>query len=303
MNDCDSATNVSRVIVVLCYRRTEHLKKVLEGLEQAFLVETFTFVFVVQDPIDSVLNIINSSKLQNKIVLEIEGSNYLSAAQAINGNLATGLKYAFLTLGSSLTIVLEDDIVISKDALCFFIQAFKSNISKRGFRGVNAFSESTDSSPNQNSVIRLKYGLGWGWAIPRKTYFRLMRYWTGYENDHWDFIFEPYFRTGFVVNPRRSRIINIGFDESATHTSMNSSLNNKIEKSFIKHDTDHSCELLLDNHSFPWMGKELNIRQKSLFMQLIISLAAKLLFRIYVLDVGNREVYHRVRRIFSIFYS
>lgn len=303
MSNCDSTSNNPRVIVVLCYRRTEHLKKVLKGLEQALLVETFNLVFVVQDPIDSVLNIIYTSKLQNKTILETEGSNYLSAAQAINGNLAAGLKYAFQTLGSSITIVLEDDIVISRDALCFFIQACRSNISKRGFRGVNAFSESTDSSSIQNNVLRLKYGLGWGWAIPRKTYFSLLRYWTGYENDHWDFIFEPYIRTGFVINPRRSRIVNIGFDESATHTSMNKALNYKIETSFIKYGTDHACELLLENNSFQWMGKELNIRQKNLVMQLIINLAAKILFRIYILDDEERRIYHRLKRMFSVFYS
>lgn len=303
MSECENLANETLVIVVLCYRRTEHLRKVLDGLENALLVESFSIVFVVQDPIESVLGIIHSSKLSNKTILEVDGSKYVSPAQAINGNLAKGLSYSFQILKSQFTIVLEDDIVISKDALCFFLQAYKTNISVRGFRGVNAFSESVDIGPGQNGVLRLNYGLGWGWAIPKKTYLGLSRYWTGYENDHWDFVFEPYIRTGFVVNPRRSRILNIGFDDSATHTSMNKELNWKIEVSFIQSIANHTCELVLENNSFPWMGHELNLLKNSLGWQSRVGTLSRLLFLVYVLDFGDRKIYHRTKRFFSKFYS
>jgi len=296
MNDCDSTTNVSRVIVVLCYRRTEHLKKVLEGLEQAFLVETFTFVFVVQDPIDSVLNIINSSKLQNKIVLEIEGSNYLSAAQAINGNLATGLKYAFQTLNSRFTIVLEDDIVISKDALCFFLQVNERFIKDRNFRGVNGFSQEFGSDHLQNSVTRINYGLGWGWAIPERTYKKIIGYWKGSENEHWDFIFEPFIRTGYVVNPYRSRIWNIGFDYSATHTAMNGELGQNIELSFRNEPLEHHCKINEVEFDFHWMGEtfsHIRVTDRFIWTRFVLQ---KFLFLIYKWDGKEKKLYHALRR-------
>ncbi len=296
MNNCDTTTNNPRAIVVLCYRRTEHLKKVLEALEQAFIVETFSLVFVVQDPIDTVLNIINSSKLQNKTILEIDGSNYLSAAQAINGNLATGLGYAFQALGSSFTVVLEDDIVIAKDALCYFLQVHMRFIKDGNFRGINGFSEQFGNEHLQNSVIRISYGMGWGWAIPLRTYQEIIRYWKGSENEHWDFIFEPFIRTGYVVNPYRSRIWNIGFDLSATHTSMNGELGQKIELSYRSEPQDHSCKINEEEFDFRWMGKAFNrdrLSGRFMWKRFIVQ---KFLLLIYKWEGKEKKIYLGLRR-------
>jgi hypothetical protein len=165
------------------------LKKVILSLENAFLVEGFILVFVVQDPTDPVMGIINESKFTKKVILKIDGSDYISPAHAINGNLAKGLHYAFKDLGASLTIILEDDIVVSLDALCYFRQVYNEHKMNKNFRGINGFSEEIDSSDLRNGIVRLNYGLGWGWAIPARTYESLTKYWTGLDNDHWDFIF------------------------------------------------------------------------------------------------------------------
>jgi acid phosphatase family membrane protein YuiD len=296
MNTCQKEISKKQVILVLCYRRTYHLAQVISALESAYLIESFTVIFVVQDPIESVVEVINSSSIQNKLIIETNGMNYTSSAQAINGNLAIGFEYAFGTLAADYVVVLEDDIVISQDGLCFFQQAFNSNIINKKFRGVNGFSKEVDTSDAQNAYIRLNYGLGWGWAIHKRTYRKLSKYWDGSENEHWDFIFEPYIRTGFVINPIRSRIINIGFDETATHTSGNQELGNEIENSFHKISEDHACAIVETENDFQWIGEITNLSKATKLGAEKVFLLRKLLFLVYVLDGANKSNYHRFRR-------
>lgn len=300
MGECDNYATHTQAIVVICYRRTDHLEKVLASLENALLIETFSLIFVVQDSYESVLNIINSSKLPNKSIIEVDGSNYASPAQAINANLAKGLKYAFQTLDSSLAIVLEDDIVVSRDALCYFRQVHKVYLKDRFFRGINGFSEEFGNPNLQDGVLKLNYGLGWGWAIPQRTYQELIRYWSGSEDNHWDFIFEPFMRTGYVVNPYRSRIKNIGFDESATHTAMNGDLGRRIELSFDNRPQQHTCKLVEGTFEFRWMGKSISraLRSNAFIEQKF--LVQKLLFLIYTWDGKDKTNYLRIRRKFLL---
>jgi GT2 family glycosyltransferase len=296
MSECSNLVTENQTIVILCYKRTDHLEKVLSSLEKALLIDTFSLVFVVQDSYESVLDIINSSKLPNKSILEVNGASYTSPAQAINGNLAKGLEFAFETLGSSLTIVLEDDIVVSKDALCYFRQIHKMYLKDSSFRGINGFSEEYSNFDLQDNVIKINYGLGWGWAIPQRTYNELTRYWSGSENNHWDFIFEPFIRTGFVINPYRSRVKNIGFDKSATHTSMNVDLGRRIELSFECEPSQHSCKLIESTFEFQWMGESVTqVAQFNSFAKQRF-LLQKLLFLLYVWGGRDKTNYFRIRR-------
>jgi hypothetical protein len=47
---------------------------------------------------------------------------------------------------------------------------------------------------------------------------KLTNFWNGRENEHWDGLVEHYVKTGFVAMPILSKINNIGFGNSATHT-------------------------------------------------------------------------------------
>lgn len=295
MKPCTNFTSEKQVIVVLCYRRTAHLEQVISALESAYLIETFTVLFVVQDPIDEVTEIINHSNLINRLVIEVDGSEYESSARAINSNLAIGLNHAFGSLNADLVVVLEDDIVISHDALCFFREATRIHLGNKRFRGVNGFSKESSLGNSQNGFICLNYGLGWGWAIPRRTYLRVKRYWTGLENDHWDFIFEPYIRTGFVVNPVRSRILNIGFDESATHTSGDRPLGLAIQKSFEVEVNSHECRIESASFDFTWRPDAVNVNKTSSASSTCIYFVRSILFLLYLLDTAPKPIYHAIR--------
>jgi len=280
-------------ILILCHRRTKHLKAVLKALESCDGAADFTTVFVVQDPTEPVLQIIREFSLVSRI-LTSDGSIYNSSAQAINGNLFLGLDFCFNQLKSSYVVVLEDDIVLSKDALIYFNSVIEFHGKNAAFRGVNAFSETIPPPSLQNSFVRTNYGLGWGWAINSKLYSKTLKFWNGKEDNHWDFIFEPYLRTGYVINPLRSRVLNIGFDESATHTSGNEALGIRMLNSFRSTSGDYSQDIAEANFDFYWMGRKINYSD----LNFVHLLSRKLIFRAFTL-FGDSRIYHKIRNHLS----
>ena len=280
-------------ILILCHRRTQHLQKVLDSLLDCANIDDFITVFVVQDPIPPVMKVVDWYPKNKRIVI-VDGSGYTSPAQAINGNLFKGLDYVFGEIASEFTIVLEDDIVVSKDALFYYSQVISQFNVVKHFRGVNGFSTMIPSIGLNNAFVRTHFGLGWGWAIDKRNFKRIMTYWKGNEDDHWDFIFEPYIRTGFVVNPLRSRIHNIGFDETATHTGADTSLGHSIHTSFNLSAPPGPQAIQDVDVDFLWRGQILN-HSKLSSVNLI---SFRFLFFSYFI-FGNSRIYHRTRRFFS----
>jgi hypothetical protein len=280
-------------IIILCYRRTTHLKQVLTALQNCTAVEDFKMVFVVQDPIAPVLQIIREFPYE-KTILSIDGSAYRSAAQAINGNLFVGLDFCFSQMMSSFVIVLEDDIVLSTDALDYFDSIIQSHKNDSSFRGVNAFSEAIAEPTLGDAYVKTNFGLGWGWAMESGSYFKIRRFWRGTEDNHWDFIFEPYLRTGFVVNPIRSRMHNIGFDDSATHTSENIELGRRILDSFSSSVNEPHVQVREVDYDFFWMGEKINYSELNLRR-----ITSNKIVHISFLLFGDSRIFHRIRRFMS----
>ena len=286
----DYPQSTAHSIIVICHRRTSHLERVLGALSSCSSIEKFHVVFVVQDPIEPVLRIIREFPYSHSI-LRIDGSFYRSTAQSINGNVFAGLAHCFNELQSKFVIVLEDDIVLSRDALDFFEFTIESQSHFSSFRGVNGFSEIVAPVNASTSSVRVSYGLGWGWAITQKTYSKLCKFWSGKEDNHWDFIIEPYVRTGFVVNPIQSRVLNIGFDESATHTSGDTVLGQSIQSSFLSNAPVSGEQFRILDSDFFWQGKNIKYSQQSRR-----DLMKNWLIFVSFFVLRDSRIYHRVRR-------
>jgi len=285
-----SLRKANQAILVICYRRTTHLIKVLEALANSQSIENYKIVFVVQDPVEPVLQIARSFPYDYEI-LTTESPSYYSSAQSINMNLFTGLRHCFKVLNSEYVVVLEDDIVLSADALMFFESVMTAQAGHSGFRGVNGFSETIAPFSNSVNYVRVHHGLGWGWAINQRTYSQLCKFWSGTEDNHWDFIFESFVRTGYVVNPIQSRVINIGFDETATHTSGDTDLGRSIQASFFSNQTPLSDGFSEIDIDFFWRGKNIRFSRISNF-----DLTKQWLIFIAFFICRDSRIYHRIRR-------
>jgi hypothetical protein len=141
------------------------------------------------------------------------------------------------------------------------------------FRGVNGFSGIPRSPQNQFTYSKQRYGLGWGWSITRENWKNLRKNWTGTENFHWDGLVEAYCKTGFVVMPSQSRILNLGFGKEATHTNDSQEsreIQNKLHASFVSNQSCDSKFFILSEfqnwrsdclpycNTNTWIGKTLN---------------------------------------------
>lgn len=300
---CFAPENTS--ILVLTHRRTKHLTKVLQGLKDASGVENGKVIFSCDRPSNEVLRICENFNHPNQSIIVHEDIPQ-SSAQAINRSLFRGLQYAFTINKSSLVVVVEDDILLSKDFLSFTLHVFRSYASKNGFRGVNLFSRSKSNLQLGNSYVIGNYGLGWGWAINSNTFQKFQNFWQGDENNHWDFIVEPYCRTGFVINPFFSRVQNIGMDETATHAI---GANAKKETSEMYASSQF---LVIDNQPykltdevFTWNSDYYQKRKTKLVSWNVILLVARLIFFLYGYKTGHTRLsiylYAKLKRMLKFF--
>lgn len=263
---------VNIATLLICHTRQEHLRKVLSAIENSDRPTRSPLVIYLQDSPLEVLSIIKNYTIENKFVVTSDGLFFKTTQQAINHNIYNGLKFAFDEFEIDACIVLEDDIVIAPDFYSFFIGILDLFRISKNFRGVNGFSIEKNPSEGNGSYVRVNYGLGWGWAITRDTFQSVSKYWNGSENQHWDFILEPYLRTGFVVNPIRSRILNIGFDESATHTKSDSQLGFKILESYQSLSTFQTNQLKETESQFLWRQDCIRISQRTKLVENLIYL-------------------------------
>ena len=226
------------VIVVLAHSRVRELEKVLRSLVRADGFTSYESVAVVDGNKSEVVNLLLEVLRPNHLVC-IQNSLGRTSSQRINESLRTGLSLAFDNLRAPYAVVIEDDVVVGLNFFRFIEAShakFRNNPLYRGVNGFSNFLGELNSESQEIEGVRLNYGLGWGWSVTRSLYRSIRPFLGRQEEDEliWDCAVEPYVRTGFVVNPVHSQIMNIGFDELATHTNSPQSrlLGERIRLSF-----------------------------------------------------------------------
>lgn len=156
----------------------------------------------------------------------------------INFNRILGYRMAFELMGADNALGIEEDTVLAKDALIFSRFIIKRYSSNASFRGINLGSGEFNCTASKNSYSLLRFGIqGQASLITRKTWeqfpaSKLLKYDSG---EGWDSTVEFTLKTGFMVTPNFSRILDFGWD-SGTHApkDRNNSYYMNMEKSFLK---------------------------------------------------------------------
>jgi len=210
---------VKAALVIVAFKRYETLKSVLGALSDALVPEYQEIVFVQQGNNQEVTALIENFDSLSSRHLKFDREEAKTPEQAINANVYAGISAAFQNREINLVTVLEDDILIAQDCLRFNVEICRANYLEPAFRGINGFSGVPRTSNNQFTYSKQRYGLGWGWSITDKTWDEMKKFWTGTENFHWDGLVESFSKSGYVIMPSQSRVINLGFGKDATHTS------------------------------------------------------------------------------------
>ena len=227
---------VRGVLVVLAFKRSETLKNVLDALSAALVPEYQEIVFVQQGDEPAVTSLIRKFDSLPSRHLKFDRKEAKTPEQAINSNVHAGISVAFQNREINLVTVLEDDILIAQDCLRFNVEICRAHYLDPALRGINGFSGVPRNSNNQFSYSKQRFGLGWGWSISRNTWIEMQSFWSGKENFHWDGLVEAYCKTGYVIMPSQSRVMNLGFGQGATHTSDSDEvrmIESKLRDSFV----------------------------------------------------------------------
>lgn len=296
------------VVMILCHERTFHLRKVITSLLAAEGIHRYQVVAVIDGGSPAVLSVLRED-LEPDYVIQVDNRPGTRPQARILRSLKFGLHFSFWALKSPFVVVIEDDIQV---APCFlnFIEASHARFgNRRGYRGANGFSgevveefQSGDLEP----VVRLNYGLGWGWSITDKIYDRMAPILSHPRRSdwHWDFAVEPFVRTGFVVNPLVSKIRNLGFDSSATHTSGSThvELGTRVDKSFEANSTNTSIGIAPVRTQFAWREDCLNLERIPFILKPLLYAVTHVIYFGHLLQLSDnamvRDVGYKVVRAF-----
>jgi hypothetical protein len=222
----------SGAVLLITFRRTEELKQTIDHLQTAWNEPYKELYVLVHADFPKVRKIIDEIDWINPHVIEVTHDIHATSATNINRNVFLGLSEVFSRLDLEFVTVIEDDICVSSDFLRFSSEIYKSEISNSHFMGINGFSGAEYSAKMKDKYGRFRFSFGWGWTIPRRTWIKVRKYIENNPQSHWDGLIEPVVKSGFVVMPHNSRVFNIGFGETASHTKEKSDYEIRLRESF-----------------------------------------------------------------------
>ena len=279
------------IIHLTTYSRPEILEKCLLSIYSARNSAQYKKIIVLQTGNSKVEKLIYTFADENTQVIKVTGIGN-TPLQNMNKNRWIGLQSSFLRQGTEWVLCLEEDVEIHLDSLIFINQVFEVYRKNRHFRGINLASVcESDLSGEGFSLLRFGTHANAG-VITRKTWNRLNRLWIDKTLNSFalDSSMEPSFRSGFIVAPNASLIIDYG-NIGGTHISEteNSDFFQKIRRSFEIRMRATSSSFNLNQHShLNWRSdcKEFNQEENLKFLLLE-----------YLLRLRNTVSYHKSHRL------
>ena len=227
------------VIVVFCHSRAAMLEKCLDSINSANKRQQWKLVLVHQIGSNSVQNVVNKNLSKVDILVTVK-PNFDFPLGNINYNRILGTSICFDQLGADYLLAIEEDNLISKDALSFISFAYEEYKDNKYFRGVNLGSIEFGNSISKEGFSLLRSGLHGSAGVLTKQSWdtikkkRLFRFDLSNKQKAWDSQIEFYLKTGFMVTPNRSRNLDLGAGGTFAPKSITDPYFKKITKSWYK---------------------------------------------------------------------
>lgn len=265
---------LEHVAAVVCFSRSNELLKTLDSIEKSFNSPKRT-VIVCQLGFGPVENIVKSLsdekyyKIYTSKKNDSESSRYL-----INRNVYTALSAAF-ELGADFVSLIEDDIEVHPQFFNFMSQINEKFMNDRHFKAANGFSGNSAMQEVGEGFGKYRFGVGWGWSINKMNWKNLQQLWNGSEDRHWDGLIEPFMRSGFVVMPNHSLIINNGLIGNGTNSGADLALNQKIISSFSINNAFDQVQWVMNQVNLSWREDCFNYLEPRSFAGILQQIISK----------------------------
>eukprot|EP00941_MAST-03F_sp_MAST-3F-sp1_P000404 g404.t1 len=202
-------TSSGIAVVLPVYKRPERLKKTLAKLSECSGSRGVVYIisedqdYTISNQLDAILSDFAHSVKPAPVLILRHRKDFLSLLSpniALGRNIQFALDFAFgsprlfpeekhQSNMAKISIVVEDDVELTRDALKYFIWIMK-NLDTRldNFFTASAYNHTGVPKANLNGVYWSSFNT-WGWSISRRSYFRYMHdNWTPGSN--WDLEFK-----------------------------------------------------------------------------------------------------------------
>jgi len=228
----------TKIIVVFCHSRAKLLQRCLSSIVNAEKFSGWKLIVVHQKGYNDVDKVLAKYKKFIDIVISINPKFDFPLGN-INNNRIIGTKIGFDFCKADYLLGVEEDNLISKDALNFIDFACKKYEKNNSFRGVNLGSLEYGKSIGKEGYSLLRFGLhGSAGVLTKKTWkeIKKKKLWDFDLNDDncaWDAKIEFYLKTGFMVTPNLSRNLDLGYGGSFAPASKSDPYFSAIRKSWF----------------------------------------------------------------------
>jgi len=205
-----------KIIVVFCHSRAELLSVCLSSLKNASGIESWNVVIVQQRGNPEVDKVIDEFEFLIGTTIIVKPNFELPLCN-INFNRILGTRYAFETLHADYVLGIEEDTMVSGDALNFIDYAYNCYKRKKAFRGVNLGSMEYGENIATNGYSLLRYGLHGQAGVMTKNSWSYIRRNGLFEFEFsnskiaWDAEIEFYLKSGFMITPNVSKSLDLGY--------------------------------------------------------------------------------------------
>jgi hypothetical protein len=236
-----------KIIVVFCHSRARLLKKCLVSIINANGFDDWKLIVVHQKGYASVEKVLKNYRNFIHTLISVE-PRFDFALGNINHNRILGTRYGFETLHADYVLGIEEDNLISIDALNFIDCIYEKYKKCRSFRGINLGSIEFSKSINKEGYSLLRFGQhGSAGVLTKKTWNqikrkRLFEFDFNNANLAWDAKIEFYLKTGFMVTPNLSRNLDLGYGGSFAPASKTDPYFRAIQKSWFDSKTNLDIE-------------------------------------------------------------
>jgi hypothetical protein len=229
------STSSSLVLIVNAFSRAESLERCLASIRNS------TTDFDVP-----ILVIHQRGSLEVERIL-LDYSSLISQVRSVNGegrtpleninhNRLLGYQIAFNEYNADWVIAIEEDVVLSKDAISFVRFILGKYVKNRFFRGINFGSREPFSADLIETFSLLRYGMhGQGSVIGRRTWDFIVRreIEKKFSTHGFDSLIEQHLKFGFMVTPNLSRSLDTGWDGTHMPNDKNDSYFTEMRESFV----------------------------------------------------------------------